>query len=78
MNFYRPPYQARSESYHHLCECPRCGHLSYEYMSSYAHCVNCLYFCDYQETFLPVYYSMESFEEKFRFLSRGGGSGPEP
>ena len=29
-----------------FCKCPRCGERAFEKMSSYSHCVSCLYFED--------------------------------
>lgn len=61
MNYYHSPYRSMSES-HHLSECPRCGDQALESLGSYAHCVNCFYFHDYDTSFVPIDHSMDVFD----------------
>ncbi len=75
MNFYRSPYRTMSEAHHHLGECPRCGDHALEILSSYAHCVNCLYFHEHDSSFIPIDFSMDAFERSFRMNGRVRKSG---
>ena len=63
MIFHRSLMRPTFQSHHRLSECPRCGYSSFEYLNSYAHCVNCLHYQDFEGSMLPIEYS----DHEFRF-----------
>ncbi|MDZ4660407.1 MAG: hypothetical protein SGJ18_02180 [Pseudomonadota bacterium] len=46
----------------YFTDCPRCGLRSFEHLSDYAHCPNCLYFEDYYEDTETCYSAARAIE----------------
>lgn len=49
----------------YFTECPRCGSHTFEILSEYGHCCDCLYFEDYYEGSDSSYTSVRSLELSF-------------